>query len=189
MDMQLSKEGLGTTYLKTDIKHHIEEKIIEHYITSHFNLLKTNGLDLGCGKRRAIETAIGIDVVRGFSEPYGWYVNPEIIGNADDLPFKDETIDWIINSHLIEHFIDPVTTINEWLRVLKIGGLLVMVVPLAEHTGYIGSEGADPTHFHDYSIESFKEEVIEQLEDVELVEIKDTGIEWSFVVVIRKKTK
>lgn len=53
----------------------------------------------------------------------------DIVANGDDLPFKDETLDYVISSHVIEHFFDPVKTIKEWLRVVKKGGYIFIIAP------------------------------------------------------------
>jgi len=53
----------------------------------------------------------------------------DIVADGDDLPFKDNVWDFVINSHVLEHFFDPIKTINEWLRVIKPGGILYMIIP------------------------------------------------------------
>jgi SAM-dependent methyltransferase len=65
---------------------------------------------------------------------YGEYLKVDIVSPGDDLPFKDNVWDFVINSHVIEHFYDPVQTIKEWLRVVKPGGLVYMIVPHKERT-------------------------------------------------------
>ena len=54
----------------------------------------------------------------------------DIVANGDDLPFKDESYDFVINSHVVEHFFDPVKAIKEWLRVVKKGGYVFIIAPL-----------------------------------------------------------
>jgi SAM-dependent methyltransferase len=58
----------------------------------------------------------------------------DIVACGDDLPFKDNTIDFVISSHVIEHFYDPVKTIEEWLRVVRPGGFVYMIIPHKERT-------------------------------------------------------
>lgn len=57
-----------------------------------------------------------------------------IVASGDDLPFKDNTVDFVISSHVIEHFYDPIKTIKEWLRVVRPGGFVYMIVPHKERT-------------------------------------------------------
>ena len=42
-----------------------------------------------------------------------------IIAPGDDLPFKDKTFDFVINSHVIEHLFDPIAALKEWHRVAR----------------------------------------------------------------------
>ncbi|KAI1709427.1 methyltransferase domain-containing protein [Ditylenchus destructor] len=50
------------------------------------------------------------------------------------LPFPDESQDFVISSHVIEHFYDPIKTIKEWLRVVKPGGYVYIIAPHKERT-------------------------------------------------------
>lgn len=62
----------------------------------------------------------------------GSCMNVDIVANGDDLPFKDNVWDFVINSHVLEHFFDPIKAINEWMRVIKPGGYLFMIIPHKE---------------------------------------------------------
>lgn len=64
----------------------------------------------------------------------GRYAKVDIVAPGDDLPFKDNALDFVINSHVIEHFYDPVKTVKEWLRVVKPGGYVYMIIPHKERT-------------------------------------------------------
>ena len=57
-----------------------------------------------------------------------------IVAYADRLPFKDNTLDYILSSHVIEHAFRPIKTIKEWLRVIKPGGYVFMIVPHKDRT-------------------------------------------------------
>ena len=41
----------------------------------------------------------------------------------------DESVEFVICNHLIEHCEDPITAIQNWLRVLKPGGTLYLCAP------------------------------------------------------------
>ena len=43
----------------------------------------------------------------------------DVVAWGDRLPFADKSVDFVISSHVIEHFFDPVATIEEWLRVAR----------------------------------------------------------------------
>ncbi len=58
----------------------------------------------------------------------------DIIANGDNIPLNDNSVNFVFSSHVIEHFYDPVSAINEWLRIIKPNGYIVMVVPHKERT-------------------------------------------------------
>lgn len=90
----------------------------------------------------------------------------DVVANGDDLPFEDESTDFVISSHVIEHFFDPIKAINEWLRVVKKGGYILIIAPhkdrifdsnrscttneelLKRHSGEIKMEDVDRTGWH-----------------------------------------
>jgi SAM-dependent methyltransferase len=85
-------------------------------------------------------------------ELVGECMKVDIVASGDNLPFKDNTLDFVISSHVIEHFYDPVKAIQEWMRVIKPGGYVYIIAP---HKDRIG-EKATP--------ETFPAEIIERHE-------------------------
>lgn len=59
----------------------------------------------------------------------GTALKVDIIASGDNLPFKDNSIDYVISSHVLEHFLDPIKTLKEWYRVIKPGGYIFAIVP------------------------------------------------------------
>ncbi len=57
-----------------------------------------------------------------------------IVALGDDLPFKNNTLDYVLSSHVIEHFYDPVKALREWHRVVKPGGYLFVIAPHKDRT-------------------------------------------------------
>jgi len=41
------------------------------------------------------------------------------IALGDELPFKDSSLDYVLSSHVIEHFFNPIKALLEWNRVIK----------------------------------------------------------------------
>jgi SAM-dependent methyltransferase len=68
-------------------------------------------------------------------ELVGKCMKVDIVASGDNLPFKDNTVDFVISSHVIEHFYDPVETIEEWLRVVKPGGYVFIIAPHRDRIG------------------------------------------------------
>lgn len=57
-------------------------------------------------------------------------VGNQFICEGNDLKgIAEETYDFVIASHSIEHFADPIKAVKEWSRVLKRGGALLVVAP------------------------------------------------------------
>lgn len=85
---------------------------------------------------------------------------------ADLTGIPSESYDAVINSHVIEHLADPIGGLEEWKRVLRPGGHLLLVVPhrdrtfdhrrevtplahmVEDHERGVGED--DPTHFEEF---------------------------------------
>ncbi len=50
-------------------------------------------------------------------------------GHACSLPFRDNSLDYVVTSHVLEHVANPVAAFAEWNRVLRPGGIVYLVVP------------------------------------------------------------
>jgi len=64
-------------------------------------------------------------------------LKPSVVCDLRKLPVPDETFDIVYSSHTLEHFsyLSIQTVLKEWLRVLKVGGELRLVVPNLKHVG------------------------------------------------------
>ena len=49
-------------------------------------------------------------------------------GDVRNLPYRDNDFDLAMTAHLLEHLIDPGVALNEMVRVLKPGGLLIAFI-------------------------------------------------------------
>jgi predicted SAM-dependent methyltransferase len=57
-------------------------------------------------------------------------VDPDIVDDGETLStVDDESLDFVIANHFIEHTQDPLTTLGNHLRVLRPGGILYLAVP------------------------------------------------------------
>lgn len=43
----------------------------------------------------------------------------DVVSLGDNLPFPNKSYDFVISSHVIEHFFDPIKAIKEWERVAR----------------------------------------------------------------------
>ena len=118
-----------------------------------------NGVDIASGGDPVVPWAIQIELS---PEDYAFY-NSNHPPRSDiqwkdskaiwDLPFKDETLDFIYSSHLIEDYLREswLKLFREWTRVLKPGGHMVILVPEVERWNYaITKLGQCPNCAHKY---------------------------------------
>lgn len=56
----------------------------------------------------------------------------DLVAPGDDLPFKDDVVDFVLASHVIEHFPDPIKALKEWVRVAR--KFVLVVVPHRDRT-------------------------------------------------------
>ena len=78
-------------------------------------------LNLFCGK----------DIRKGFINIDKYNFGQELIIDLDKekLPFPDESVDYILSNHGVEHIQNLVSLMNEIWRVLKIGGKFESISP------------------------------------------------------------
>jgi len=95
----------------------------------------------------------------------------DVVAPGDDLPFEDDSVDFVFASHVIEHFPDPVRALQEWVRVAR--KYVVLVVPHRDRTfdrdreltpvdellrrHEQGLKSADDRHWSVWTLESFVE--------------------------------
>jgi SAM-dependent methyltransferase len=60
--------------------------------------------------------------------------NPDLVADAADLPLPDASQDYVFSAHVLEHAPDTIRTLEEWLRVLRPGGALFLVLPHGDRT-------------------------------------------------------
>ena len=95
------------------------------------------GLDIGIGSNRLSPTVLGTD----------WYPHPTGVdilwncvheGKRMEYPFREETFDFVFASHVIEDFApDEIQfAFDEFLRMVKKGGHLVILIPDMENKRY-----------------------------------------------------
>lgn len=69
----------------------------------------------------------------------------DYLSEADKLDFPDNTFDMVYSSHVLEHFYkaDTQRVLNEWVRVLKPGGIIRLSVPSLENLIKIYQKSGD----------------------------------------------
>ena len=91
-------------------------------------------LNIGCGFNNRKFGDVDLDM--------NIEAKPDVCGNCEKLPFKDETFDKVKAIHILEHVDNILAVMDECWRVLKRGCRMEIAVPMFPHEHAI----ADPTH-------------------------------------------
>ena len=114
------------------------ESLLAHKMLDHLK-----GVEIGASAQNPFKlNALNIDYTDDYTTPFkqaekltsGTYAKVDIVAPGDQLPLADNSVDYVISSHVIEHFYDPIKTIKEWLRVVRPGGYVYFIVPHKERT-------------------------------------------------------
>lgn len=54
----------------------------------------------------------------------------DLDGTAVNIPVEDNSVDFVLSSHVLEHSPNPIAAFLEWQRVIRPGGYAVMILPL-----------------------------------------------------------
>lgn len=154
---------------------------IEGDIVKSFVLGETV-LDIGCGPRKTVSRAIGIDMI-----PAGQPI-PTLDGEVSvadvvhdisrNLPFVAGFADTIIARHILEHLIDPIKALNDWTTVLKPGGRLILALPDEDK---FKTMVVNPEHVHAYTKRSAKNLLLSF--GLKVTHCEDSGNGISFIIV------
>lgn len=150
-----------------------------------YNIVDPIIVEAGCGTGHVLEeiadsistsNLIGVD-------PLEWWLDKArkrlgdraklLKGFAEELPFDDESVDFVICTEVIEHVIDPAVVLCELKRVVKDKGLIIVSVPneklinkLKDVVEFfkiyqrlfsnIPRRNDDEWHLHSFDLKSFK---------------------------------
>jgi len=70
------------------------------------------------------------DELRRLYPQHQWIQAPDVIDEAETLAhFADESLDFVMANHVLEHMEDPVAALFTFLRVLRPGGVIFLALP------------------------------------------------------------
>ncbi len=70
------------------------------------------------------------NITEGHHYRYGNKVGHQFIADASDLSIiSNEQYDFILSSHSLEHIANPIKALNDWKRVLRSDGYLILILP------------------------------------------------------------
>jgi SAM-dependent methyltransferase len=81
-------------------------------------------VNLGCGTTHFGPRILNLDQAK--------YHNVDIVAELERLPFKDNSVDAIINIAVLEHVSNPETVVKEFYRILKPGGIIFCLIPFMQ---------------------------------------------------------
>ena len=130
-----------------------DEKFVDHLV-ERFKLTEGKLLDIGCGTKRTMNIfhkknfkVYGVDK-EVYNEEKNLdskfevkYLNLE----KDKIAYEDNFFDVVFCKSVIEHVKNPLNIFNEAYRVLKPGGIILVLTPSWRHT-YWGPFYIDSTH-------------------------------------------
>lgn len=142
-------------------------------------------VELGCGFRKTVPQAIGIDRVAKDETCVNIDQKPCVADIQADvslpLPLDPFSVDTLIARHVLEHCLDTVQTLKNWNKVLKENGRLIVAVP---NEGILQSIPLNPEHVHAFTPESLKN--VMELCGFKAIELADPGNGISFIGVYEK---
>ena len=152
------------------------------------SLIKENEktVDLGCGTRKTVPWAVGYDQLpKGTFVPNvfpkGTSVADVVADVTQLLPIEPESQDVVIARHVLEHVENPQEVIQNWGRILKHGGRMMIAVP-------DGTAGYTETMDHDHK-QAFTPETLKALmesQGFKTIDLLDPNNNVSFVGIFQK---
>ncbi|UTW56165.1 methyltransferase domain-containing protein [Kordiimonas sp. SCSIO 12610] len=109
-----------------------EEQAALKAMPKGYGLDQLNGINVGCGGRIVDEQITPIDIMRcpmGASGEHAEHTPRALLALPDALPFRENSLDFIIALHMLEHVGNPHEVIRYFLSLLKPGGGIGIVVP------------------------------------------------------------
>lgn len=143
-------------------------------------------VELGCGYRKTVPQAIGVDQAAAGEAPSHLHEGKKSVADVQvdvtkPLPIQLFDADTVIARHILEHCIDPIETLKNWNECLKIGGRIIIAVP---NQSIINSIPLNPEHVHAYTPSSIKN--MAELCGFKQIETRDPKNGISFVSCFEK---
>jgi SAM-dependent methyltransferase len=112
----------------------LEEQAVLRAAPAGYALKDLNGVNIGCGDRRINDYLTPVDIMR--ESQLGWesgehhaFLNDALLANPEDLPFKSQSLDFIVALHMLEHVANPIDILGYWGTLLKPGGGIGLILP------------------------------------------------------------
>jgi len=137
----------GVFLFYNDVKQRLHIKFPESRL-AHKYLDGLRGLEIGGSAHnpfgldtKNVDYTIEVNQYKKLEQKFvGQALSVDIIAPGDAVPLPDESQDFVLSAHVIEHFPDPIKALKEWYRLIRKGGYIFMIVPHKERTFDKGRE-------------------------------------------------
>ena len=162
-----------------DIKNMASETSKYRHLTWKYCMLDNGypgvGVDIASQGDSVVPWAMGFDLP---VDEFNFYCSNQpakgpiqLRGHADKLPFETESLDFFYSSHLLEDYLDWTPVLQEWTRVLRPNGYMIILVPDKELWAKAIANGQNPNCSHKH--ESHAGELTTYAEALRLKVIED----------------
>ena len=103
-------------------------------------------VDVGCGPN-CMEGFVGLDCIK-FNDKVEYVVNLD----KESLPFREDSVDYFLANHVIEHLNNPLSFLEECYYALKVGGVLEVAVPYWSSPNSVGAMHKTMWNFSSMSV-------------------------------------
>jgi len=103
------------------------------------------GLEIGVGARTVAPTNRTI-LADAYDEHGVHHTIAKLFFRGEDIPYRDETFDFLLTEHVLEHITNPLKALKEWIRVLKVGGVIILILPHKERNNDVNRESTSLDH-------------------------------------------
>lgn len=146
------------------------ERRVREFIFSQAPRNPNRILDVGCGNAWVAELfcssaneVVSMDIshtnVGKALEKFPYKNHSGVVADVLNLPFRENSFDCIIASEIIEHVVHPNHFVENLIRILKPGGVLLVTTPYKEKLQYnlcIHCNKLTPRHAHIHSFDENK---------------------------------
>lgn len=174
-DLAGTKQGISERFVpEQDRGRLIEVEHLCRYLWAGQLTAGRVALDAGCGTaygtrllaEGGAREVVGVDIAGSVLDSVAPTMPPSVrlvTGDLRALPFTDDTFELVVCFEVIEHFEDPFTVMDELVRVLSPGGLLLISSP---NRGFYPA--GNPHHFHEFTPSELSAELTARLRHVHL---------------------
>jgi SAM-dependent methyltransferase len=145
----------------------VRRYFVDDFYSRHIASVRTGGFVLDLGGKKTGKFGL-FDIARYGLKPV--YLNkagdsqPDIMADANNLPFRNQCFDAIVCAELLEHIFDPRAVLCEVHRCLHSGGVFLVSAPFlyrihadpsdyGRYTDSFWREALEAAGFHDIQIE------------------------------------